>query len=219
MEHTSNSYYRMKPKLVVLVVDDHPMFRRAIVSTLKEMPYVGLILEAENGEIGLDRLDQYDVDVVLLDINMPKLDGIATFKIISEKYPKLKTIILTSYSESKMVRTLMGLGVSGYLLKSTTEDEFIEAFEAIVFDNEIIYDEDLIELEEVFDESGSKLLTARETEILTLICNQYNSKEISERLSLSTHTVNNHRKAINRKLGTTTLAGLIKWALQNGVSI
>lgn len=214
-----NSEYRMSKKLRVLAVDDHPMFRSAIVSILEEMPYVTDIKEANNGVECLEILKKDLYDVVLLDINMPEKDGIETFKDIRAKWPKLTTIILTQYSDSKFSRTLLSLGVNGYLLKSTTEDEFTSSFEAIVFNHERVTSNDLEEYEIPGIDENEPVLGKREIEVLALICQQYSSKEIADMLHVSLNTVNNHRKAIMKKTNSITIAGMVKWALENNISV
>lgn len=183
------------------------MFRKAIRSILRFVDEVKLVHEADNGIEALKMLEANTYDVVLLDINMPEMDGIECFKIIKDKWPQLKTIILTQHSESMFQTVFEDLGASGYLLKSTTEDEFIHAFQNIMKQPAT---------EEVSQDDIE--LSKREKEVLGLVCLGFSSSEIADQLSLSLHTVKNHRKSIGQKLETTSRKEQIKWAQSNGLN-
>ena len=206
----------MSQKINVLVVDDHPIMRKAVVSLVKFLPYVENVYEAENGFLCIKHLSSTSVDVVLLDISMPLMNGIDCLRQIRTDWPDVKVIILTQFSDTKYYRTLMGLGASGYLLKSTTEPVFVDAFEQIVFKNiTVISPEIETDLTVYDDDNQTKLLGPRESEVLTLICQGLASNEVAKQLKISVHTVHNHRKAILAKINCNSTAALVQWAISH----
>lgn len=207
----------MRDKINVLIAEDHPVFRAAIAAIFKGLTYVEHVFEAENGEQCLNRLGSAQIDVVILDINMPEMDGIECLRLIRKDWPSLRVIVFTQYEDAKFYRTLMSLGANGYLLKSTAAADLVKQFEKVVFEDIVVVSEQMDTDIRLYDEAGKELLTQRESEILILICQQFTSEEISDKLQISWNTVSNHRKAIMKKVGTTSVAGMIKWAGQNGL--
>jgi DNA-binding NarL/FixJ family response regulator len=203
-------------ELVIMVVDDHPLFRSAVVAMFKSKPYITRIYEATDGYIGIKHLTNVIIDVVLLDINMPKMNGIECLKKIKANWPEVKVIMLTQYSDSKHHRLLMSLGADGYIVKSTTENILVKSFEEIVFENKTVITGSVDQDAQLY-KGSKKLLGARETQILALICHGLKSHEIAEKLNISIHTVNNHRKAVLKKSKSASTAELIHWAKTNGV--
>jgi DNA-binding NarL/FixJ family response regulator len=199
------------------VVEDHPLYRKALVSVFSMLSYVKKVDEAEHGLMGLDLLARNGYDALFLDIQMPQLDGIATLKEIRAQWPDLKVIVLTQFDDPKFYRTMMAMGANGYLLKSTTEEELVEAFEAIYFGDEILVSNELESKMEQLATDGTAQLGPRELEVLTLLSDGMSSQEIAEHLRISWHTVSNHRKAIKRKVGVHSMADLIQWARDNNV--
>jgi DNA-binding NarL/FixJ family response regulator len=211
-----------KPNINILITDDHPFFRSAIASILSLQIYVNEIFEAGTGVECLDQLDKHAVDVVLLDINMPDMDGIECLKRIKANrenatHKQVKVIVLTQHSDAKFYRALMSMGAKGYLLKSTTEDQFISDFERVVFDDESVLSSELNLDEKRAENNQDELFTPREREILVLIIAEVSVQEIAKRLYISTHTVYNHRKSILHKTNQESVAGLMKWAVTNKV--
>lgn len=207
----------MSNKINILIVEDHPLYRKAIVSIFKMLSYVNEIMEADNGLLCMKHLHHVPFDVVLLDIQMPEMDGINTMKRIRTEFPKLTVIVLTQFADPKFYRTMMGLGAKGYLLKSTTEDELIDAFESVVFGNEIMVSEEVKTEIKQEHEDDTRILAKRELEILALVCQGMSSQEIAESLFISWHTVSNHRKAIKRKIGVDSIPEMVQWAKKNNV--
>lgn len=202
--------------LYLMVVDDHPMIRSALVSMFNTRPYIKNLYEAEDGQIAIKMLNQYYVDIVLLDISMPNMNGIECIKEIKQNWPRIKVIILTQFSDDKYYRTLTSLGADGYLLKSTTENILIKSFEEIVFENKKVVSLEVDINLALFDDT-EVILGARESQVLALICNGLKSHEIAASLNISIHTVNNHRKSILKKTDCTSTPALVHWAKTHGL--
>jgi DNA-binding NarL/FixJ family response regulator len=158
------------------------------------------------------------VDVVIMDISMPKLDGIATAEIIKKDFPKVKIIMLTMHETQNYIRKLLGVGVDGYLLKTTSKSELHEAISKVMSGNKF-YGGDV---QQIFMDSFNSdkvateiKLTKREKEILELICDEMNTNEIAEKLFISAYTVESHRKNLLSKTGSKNVAGLVRFALEN----
>lgn len=218
-------------KLKVLIVDDHPLYRKAIRRLLANIPFVEYTAEAENGQAALELMEKEFFDVVLLDLMMPVLDGEQTARIIRKHYPRTKIIILTmSDSKNQMIKMLK-LGVLGYVLKSTDEAELRNAIFNVregssylseevrdVWD-EFISDKNNQDLVRQYEQQEKREISEREAEILRLLCRQKNSKEIALALQLSEHTVNTHRKNLMSRLGIENVVGLAVYAIKHGIYV
>lgn len=218
-------------KLSVLIVDDHPLFRKAIIRLLRNIPFVENIEEAENGEKALAKMETRAFDIVLLDLMMPVMNGTDTARHIRRRYPASRIIILTmSDSKNEMIE-LLGMGVLGYVLKSTDEEELTTAIlkvkEGSTYLSESVNNvwqeflagrsnAELLKNNQFFDKNE---LSDREKEIIRMLCKQMNSKEIADRLAMSQHTVNTHRYNIMKKLDTDNVVGIAIYAIKHGIYI
>lgn len=208
------------------LVDDHNLFRRGIASILGQVADFELVLEASNGQEFIDKIPRKMPDVVLLDLQMPVLDGTATADYLREHYPLIKIIVLTMHDEDRMVLHLLEKGVSGYLLKDSDPDEVEKAVRKVmdegVYLNEFVSRAMLRKMTNkttVVKQSplyNSKiLLSEREKEVLKLICEGLSTAEISDRIFLSPRTVEGHRLRILEKTGTKNTAGMVAYAFKN----
>ena len=145
------------------------------------------------------------------------MDGIERLREIKTKHAHVKVIILTQYADMKFYRTMMSMGANGYLLKSTTENQFIQDFNAVVFDNATVSGQGFMDEVQKKSSELKSTLDARKIEVLGLVCREMSSHEIASKLNISFHTVNNHRKSIMKKTGQLTLAGLANWAREHNV--
>jgi DNA-binding NarL/FixJ family response regulator len=218
-------------KLSLLVVDDHPLFRKAIKRLIANIPFVLSCDEAENGKVALEMMDNNQYDVVLLDLMMPVMTGDEAAKIIRKKHPKSRIIILTMSDSKTQMIELLEIGVLGYVLKSTDEFELTNAIldvcQGIPYlskDVENVW-KDFIdqrsknELLKNHQTRENNDLTDREIEIIRMLCKQLNTKDIAEQLSLSMHTINTHRHNIMKKLDTDNVVGIAIYAIKNGIYI
>ncbi|MCY7356328.1 MAG: response regulator transcription factor [Rudanella sp.] len=216
-------------KIKLALCDDHNLFRVGMASILTQVPDFELILEAANGQELIDKIARKTPDVVLLDLQMPVLDGTATADFLRENHPLIKIVILTMHDEDRMVLHLLEKGVSGYLLKDADPDEVEKAIRKVMDDG--VYLNDFVSramLRKMTNTStamkqpstfyNSKvLLSEREKEVLKLICEGLSTAEISEKIFLSPRTVEGHRLRILEKTGTKNTAGMVAYAFKNNL--
>lgn len=204
----------------LLITDDHKVLLDGFISLFKDLDEVTVVATANDGYESLNMLGQHKVDVVLMDINMPNLNGVETCKIISEQFPDVKVIALSMYKQSSYVNKMKMNGAKGYLLKDDTSEEIIEAIKAVYVGKEY-YSRQIKEilsnpsLEEI--ELDTSTITRRETEILNLISEGLSTKLIGEKLFISAHTVESHRKNLLFKFKAKNTASLVKKAMDIGL--
>lgn len=211
-------------KLKILVVDDHPIYRNGLRDVLIGEKMVSLVEVASDGNEALEQLGLQEFDLLLLDLQMPGLDGVETAKIVVKKFPRVAIIILTSFSIRKQINELLGIGIDGYLLKGADRGEIVEAITSVLegdryLTHEVnkIYNDYLNEQSEhALFTMVSNILTKREVEVIKQICIQPNTKAIAQKLFVSQATINNHRYNIFKKLGVKSSIGLVSWAVQKG---
>jgi DNA-binding NarL/FixJ family response regulator len=207
----------------VIIADDHQMFIEGIKSLLGSERDIKVVGEALNGKAVLAELGRNKVDIVLLDINMPEMDGIETTKQIRQSYPDVKILMLTMYNNQEFIFGLMNAGASGYILKNTGKTELVEAIMAVQA-GKTYYSKDVTETilanftkKPAEQKMDLAQLTEREKDVLKLIAQEYNTGEIAEKLFISTNTVETHRKNLLSKLHAKNIAGLVKFAVQTGL--
>lgn len=214
-------------KIKLLIADDHQLFLDGIISLLKTEKDFDISATATDGYQVLELLGKNRYDVCILDINMPKLNGIETARLIKERTYDTKIIILTTHNEKEFISEMLLIGVSGYVLKNTTKIQLISAIKEVInggryFSNEVhenILNNYLnkVEKEKNPQQEEPVILTPREIEIVQLLAKEYTNENIANTLFISYRTVETHRKNIMQKTKTKNLAGLIKFAYENGV--
>ncbi|HPQ99149.1 MAG TPA: response regulator transcription factor [Saprospiraceae bacterium] len=202
----------------IIIVDDHQLFIDGVKSILQEVVDIEIIAEAQHGLQCMRLLESGMIpDLILMDIRMPVMDGIATMRMLKKEYPKIQVLALSMYNQEADVLEMMDAGASGYIIKNTGKKELVEAIR-IVSQKKSYFSKDLPGnlLSKYHEGSGAvKLLTRREIDILQLMAMGRTSHEIANALSISKFTVDTHRKNIHRKLRIATNAGLIKYTLEN----
>lgn len=204
--------------LKILVVEDHPMFREAIKEKLHNADFISEVHEAVNGVECLKALEASKYDLVIMDINMPVMDGIECTTQIQQHYPELRVIILTQYDSPGFYRKFDSLGISGYVLKSANVDVLLSAVKSAFENLERYVSRGVQRSFQNIGGNASVSFSTREFRILELICSGKKSNEIAEETSLSIHTVNTHRKRILKKVGARNPSQLVSWAVRNDLN-
>jgi DNA-binding NarL/FixJ family response regulator len=205
----------------ILIADDHQLMIDGIKSTLKDISDFNVVSEVPDGYQVIRALETgLKVDVILMDINMPKMDGLDCTKIVSKKFPQTKILVLSQFGEKRFVKQMMKNGAMGYLLKDSDKDVLETAIRK-VHSGEKYFSERLsmsLVSQELKSENTKSLfpkLTSREIDVLNLICKEFSSQEIADKLFVSFHTVEGHRANLLAKSGAKNTAGLVRWAVEN----
>ncbi|MCF0072291.1 response regulator transcription factor [Dyadobacter sp. CY261] len=204
----------------IIIADDHPMLVDGILGVIREIPDVSVAESASNGRQLISRLRQTHFDIVLLDLNMPQMDGIETLKIVRRDFNATKVIIFTSYGQPELLREIKKLGAEGYLIKDCTSVELKEAIIAVAKGGKWfrgILSDTLMPSFQLDDFLKKYQITPREVEILRHIAEGLTSKEIGEKLFISEFTINAHRRNICRKLNIYTSVGLVNFVRKNRI--
>lgn len=208
-------------KIKVLLVDDHKMFLEGLTSILLDDADIQVMDTVVDGHQAMEYMRSNEVDVVVTDINMPEMDGIELNLKLKKKWPNVKALVLSSHSDAETIKKVISANVDGYLLKNAEKEELILAIKEIYKGNTHFSAE--VQEAVVASMFSSKkndtppVLSKREQEVLTLIADEYTAVEIADQLFISQHTVNSHKKNLLSKLGVKNTAGLIKYALLNGL--
>jgi two-component system response regulator NreC len=207
----------------ILIADDHAIVRTGLRTLLKEEPSMELVGEATGGYEVIKLIEDLVPDILLLDLSMPDLDGIAVTKQIKPRFPDLRILILTIHEDQAMLREAIRAGASGYILKRAAEAELISAIN-ILMRGDMYVDPAMVR--ELFDETVStqrskheniEPLTPRETEVLTYIVQGYTNRQIGEVLNISVRTVEGHRANLSGKLGLQSRVDLVRYAREHGL--
>lgn len=203
----------------IAITDDHKLVLKGITSMLENTSEIEIVGAFENGEETLNSLASCQPDVLLLDINLPDINGIDLSKKLLKKYPELKIIALTNFEDISFVKRMLKNGVHGYLLKNTDRLELVDALKTVLSGEQYLQKD--IQKKLVHQMMGKKkahplqiILTRREKEVLQAIYEELTSQQISEKLFISTKTVETHRMNIMSKLGAKNSVGIIKIAIE-----
>lgn len=205
----------------LLIADDHQLLIDGLMAVLQENPEWEILEPVNNGRALLSRLAETPVDFLLLDLNMPQIDGIRALELIRKEYRHLKILVLTNYNQPQLLAEVKKLGADGYMLKNATAAALKSAIAGMLEGRP--YFEELLpaqtQLPPYFlDEFMKKYhLTKREVEIIKMVGSELTSKEIGDQLCISELTVNTHRKNILRKLELKNTTGLLNFAKQHGI--
>lgn len=206
----------------IMIVDDHALFRNGLKLLLNSQDDFNVVSEASNGIEFLESLELLPIDIVLLDINMPEMDGVQAAQIALKKNPDLKIITLSMYGDEEYYYKMVEAGVSGFLLKDSDIDEVYSALRSVI-DGKNYFSQELLQnlLKNIKNSTEQSKevseLTEREIEIILLICQGFSNIEISEKLFLSKRTVEKHRANILEKTNTKNTASLVMFAIKNKI--
>lgn len=216
----------MSEKIRIYLADDHQILIDGLIAVLKTNKNLEVVGYSLSGENLADEVTGKNIDILLMDINMPKKDGIEVLKQFNQKGFPCNVIVFSSFDDLKLIKEVLQLGAKGYLTKQSAGENIIEAINT-VYNGEEYYSKSVREKiflsftgkaeqnNNPYNEMSPVSITDRELEILKLISLEYSGKEISEALFISVNTVETHRKNLLKKLNIKTTIGLVKYALKH----
>lgn len=205
-------------KISILIADDHKLFREGIALMINTMPEFEIAAHAANGMMVIQHLKESTVDIILLDIEMPQMNGIETIKYLRKQNDQTPILVLTMHQSLQFIQSVLRAGANGYLPKDSGQSKLKEAILSIVNSGKYI-DEAVAKkyMEKMLNRSPNTTLSSREIEVIRLIGDQLTTKEVAKKMHLSTHTIESHRQNAMLKLGVKNTAGLIKIAVERGL--
>lgn len=198
----------------VILAEDHDILRDGLQSILANDDQIKIVGEASNGKMLIDLMKTVPVDVVLMDINMPVMNGLEATQYITENYKKVKVVALSMMEHSSYLQQMLKAGAKGYVLKSTGKNELIFAIKKVM-ENEIYISQEMASKQD--EKEGKVKLTKRELQVLELLAEGLTNKEIAEKIFLSKRTVETHRKNLIVKTKSKNTSSLIKYAINEGI--
>jgi DNA-binding NarL/FixJ family response regulator len=209
----------------VAIADDHKIFRKGVILSLRPYSAIKFVQEAENGQELLDGLAASEPDVVLMDLRMPLKDGIETTKIIAKQYPSIHIIALTMYEDERFVSHMMEIGANGYLLKSADPSEIKRAIIEVAtkgyylnnFVNRILLKKSHTRTKIIPSLNTEITLNDREREVVRYICMEFTAHEIAQKIDVSPRTVEAIKDRLMERFGAKNTAGLVFFAVKNNL--
>ena len=200
----------------VIIVDDHPMVAEGIEAILETYDDLDVAAVLNSGQEAIDRVQELQPDVILLDLNMPGVNGLSATEIILERRPETRILILSMHDSPEYISTALNHGAKGYVLKDVPTEEIKTAIDTLMQGDEYLCTGARRSLKpRIANEQDA--LTSREQQILLELAQGKSNKEVGEILNISVRTVETHRKNLKRKLGISTTAGLTRYAMEHGV--
>ncbi len=212
----------------LIIADDHQLVLDGISAMINEMPEFEIVATANNGVDALQKLDQMGADLILMDIEMPKMNGLEAGRKVKKEFPDVKLLFLSMYIEKPLVNKVIDLGADGYIIKSADKEEFCLGIRKVMEGKKYFCSE----ITEVLASNGVStsfrqnftnnselisILTERERDVLRLVAEGLSNKEIGSKLFISHRTVDTHRTNLMKKLDVHSVAELIRFAYQTGV--
>jgi two-component system invasion response regulator UvrY len=223
MKGTNNTQME---KIKLAVVDDHTLFRDGLTELINKFDEYQVIIEADNGNDFITQLSKGAPEIVLLDINMKKMDGFETAAWIKEHRPEIKILVLSMYENENAIITMLKYGARGYLLKDIRKKELHEALNTLVTNGYYytgLVTGRLVHIINNIDEAGpnqykrNDSMGLKEIEFLKLVCTELTYKEIADKMSLSYHTIDGYRDSLFEKLNIKSRVGLAIYAIKNKI--
>ena len=209
----------------VAIADDHQIFRKGVILSLRPFANLKFVLEAENGDELLQGLAEAQPDVILMDLRMPNKDGIETTKIISKTYPHIHIIILTMFEDERFVTHLMENGANGYLLKSAEPGEIKKAIMEVMargyylnnFVNRILLKKSHTRTKTIPTLNSEIVINDKEKQVIRLLCMEYTAQEIAKEMDISPRTVEAIKDRLMERFGVKNSVGLVFYAMKNSL--
>ncbi|MET0462322.1 MAG: response regulator transcription factor [Chitinophagaceae bacterium] len=214
---------KTKQKIQVAIADDHSLLRNALAKLVGTFEGYTVVFEADNGKDLRAKIMQNVVpDIVLLDINMPEMDGFETTQWLHKTYPHIKILALSMLSDEKTIIKMFRLGAKGYLLKNTDPAELKQALDSIVdksvYLSEYVSGKLVMGLHQEAEPTEKEVvLQEKEREFLRWVCSELSYKEIAEKMFLSPRTIDDYRQSLFNKLKVHSRVGLVMYAIKNGI--
>jgi two-component system, NarL family, invasion response regulator UvrY len=211
-------------KITVAIADDHSLLRSALAKLINTFESYSIIIEADNGKDLRNRiLQQVLPDIVMLDVNMPEMDGFETTQWLHKNFPHIKVLALSMMSDERTIIKMFRLGAKGYLLKNTDPDELKKALDSLmnkdVYLSEYVSNKLVSGLHQDADQPLKEtVLNEREREFLRWTCSELSYKDIAEKMFVSPRTVDDYRQALFNKLKVHSRVGLVMYAIKNGIA-
>ncbi|MFT3981916.1 MAG: response regulator transcription factor [Ferruginibacter sp.] len=210
-------------QIKVAIADDHQIFRKGVILSLRSYTNLKFVMEAENGEDLIQKIPDSQPDVILCDLKMPIKDGIDATKVITKTHPHIRVIILTMYEDERFVGHLMDCGAAGYLLKNTEPAEIRKAIMDVVrtgfylnpFVNKVLIKKNYSKQKFNPSLTSEVALSEREKEVLTLVCMEFTATEIAQKMNISARTVEAIKDRLMERFGVKNSVGLVFYAMKN----
>lgn len=205
-------------KVRIVLADDHKILLESLNFVLKKQPDIEVVSTVSNGAELMNILARTAVDVVLMDIQMPELDGFQAAVGIRTRFPQVKILVLSMHNDSSYLERMYELGAAGYLLKTADIDEIIEAIQKVAQGESYFNSEVVLSFKNRSSNYSMELkLTRRERQVIELIAKENSNVQIAQILNLSVGTINSYRKNLLKKLNVKNTAGLIRFAMNHGI--
>lgn len=210
----------------VAIADDHQIFRKGVILSLRQYNNIKFVLEADNGEDLIQKVTENELpDVILMDLKMPVKDGIETTKYLNKHFPGIRIIILTMYEDERFVGHLMDSGANGYLLKNTEPSEIKKAISDVMrtgfylnnFVNKVLIKKNYAKQKFNPNLNSEVVISDREKEVLTLVCMEYTAQEIAQKMEISARTVEAIKDRLMERFGVKNSVGLVFYAMKNSL--
>lgn len=214
----------MNQPITIALVDDHELFRKGLISLLAEFEFLTVIYESSNGKDLLKALNNYKPDIVLLDVEMPIMNGMETLRIIKDEFLDVRVIMLSMHKQAKLIAEFMVQGANGYLVKDCSLDILLETITGVYHHGYYFKQNMTANLVREINKSkilkdDSVLLTPREIEVINLICRGSSHKQIADVLFITARTVDFHKANIYKKTKANNVAKLYEFALANNLLV
>ena len=202
----------------VIIADDHTLFRQGLKLILEDMENIDVVADVANGKELIEVAGALKPDLIIMDINMPVINGIEASRVLLQENPELKVLVISMYGDEQYYNSVIENGVKGFILKDADNSELRTAVKMILNGKTYFSQELLLKLIRNRQTNEQIALTTREKEILTLICKGLSSSEIAAKLFLSERTIENHRASLLDKTGCRNSLSLVIYALRNNLA-